>query len=54
MPMNREVIANLPLLRTLLAIRQKSQEPRFWEVGDLGPLQGAWVLILIIEPIGPK
>ena len=32
--MNREVIANLPLLRTLLAIRQKSQEPSFWEVID--------------------
>ena len=27
-------IANLALLRTLLAIRQKSQEPRFWEVMD--------------------
>ena len=25
-------IADLPLLRTLLAICQKSQEPRFWEV----------------------
>ena len=32
--LNRGVIANLPLLRTLLAIRQKSQEPNFWEVMD--------------------
>ena len=29
-----EDIADLPLLRTLLAIHQKSQEPRFWEVMD--------------------
>ena len=28
-------IADLPLLRTLLAIRQKSQEPNFWEVMDV-------------------
>ena len=33
-PLNREGIADLPLLRTLLAIRQKSQEPSFWEVMD--------------------
>ena len=33
-PLNREGIADLPLLRTLLAIR-KSQEPHFWEVMDL-------------------
>ena len=32
-PLNRG-IANLPLLRTLLAIRQKSQEPSFWEIMD--------------------
>ena len=32
--LNRGVIANLPLLRTLLAIHQKSQEPSFWEVMD--------------------
>ena len=32
--MNREGIADLPLLRTLLAIYQKSREPRFWEVID--------------------
>ena len=33
-PLNREGIADLPLLRTLLAICQKSQEPSFWEVMD--------------------
>ena len=33
-PLNRGGIADLPLLRTLLAIRQKSQEPSFWEVID--------------------
>ena len=27
-------LADLPLSRTLLAIRQKSREPRFWEVMD--------------------
>ena len=32
--LNRGGIANLPLLRTLLAIHQKSQEPSFWEVID--------------------
>ena len=32
-PLNRGgIIANLPLLRTLLTIRQKSREPSFWEV----------------------
>ena len=30
--LNRGGIADLPLLRTLLAIRQKSREPSFWEV----------------------
>ena len=30
-PLNRGVIADLPLLRTLLAIHQTSQEPSFWE-----------------------
>ena len=30
--LNREGIADLPLLRTLLAIHQISQEPSFWEV----------------------
>ena len=29
---NRGGIADLPLLRTLMAIRQKSWEPSFWEV----------------------
>ena len=33
-PLNRGGIADLPLLKTLLAIRQKSQEPSFWEVMD--------------------
>ena len=33
-PLNRGGIADLPLLRTLLAIRQKSQVPSFWEVMD--------------------
>ena len=32
--LNRRGIAELPLLRTLLAIRQKSREPRFWKVMD--------------------
>ena len=31
-PLNRVGIADLPLFRTLLAIHQKSWEPRFWEV----------------------
>ena len=31
-PLNRESIADLPLLRTLLAICQKSREPSFWKV----------------------
>ena len=33
-PVNRRVIADLPLLRKLLAICQKSQELSFWEVMD--------------------
>ena len=33
-PLNRGVIADLPWLRTLLAIHQKSREPSFWEVRD--------------------
>ena len=33
-PLNRGGIADLPLLRTLLAIRQKSRELSFWEVMD--------------------
>ena len=38
MPLNRggilELLLFLPLLRTLLAIPQKPQEPSFWEVMD--------------------
>ena len=33
-PWNRGGIADLPLLRRLLAIRQKSRESSFWEVTD--------------------
>ena len=33
-PLNRSGIADLPLLRTLLAICQKFWDPRFWEVMD--------------------
>ena len=33
-PLIRGGIADLPLLRTQLAIYQKSQEPSFWEVMD--------------------
>ena len=33
-PLNRGGIADLPLLRTLLAIRQKSRELSFWEEMD--------------------
>ena len=33
-PMNRGGIADLPLLRTLLAISQKPGQPSFWEVID--------------------
>ena len=33
-PLNTGGIADLPLLRTLLATRQKSREPSFWEVMD--------------------
>ena len=33
-PLNRGGTADLPLMRTLLAIRQKSREPSFWEVMD--------------------
>ena len=32
--LNRGGIADLPLLRTLLAIRQKSRQPSFWEAMD--------------------
>ena len=33
-PLNRGGIADLPLSRTLLAIRKKSEEPSFWEIMD--------------------
>ena len=33
-PLNRGGIADLSLLRTLLAIHHKSREPSFWEVMD--------------------
>ena len=33
-PLNRGGITDLPLLRTLMAIRQKSREQSFWEVMD--------------------
>ena len=33
-PLNRGGIADLPLLRTLSAVRQKSQELSLWEVTD--------------------
>ena len=33
-PLNRGGIVDLPLLRKLLAIHQKSREPSFWEVMD--------------------
>ena len=33
-PLNRGGIEDLPLLRTLLAVRQKSREPSFWELID--------------------
>ena len=33
-PLNRGGITDLPLLRTVLAILQKSREPSFWEVMD--------------------
>ena len=32
--LNRRGIIDIPLLRTLLAIRQNSREPSFWEVMD--------------------
>ena len=33
-PLNMGSIADLPLLRTLLVIRQKSRQPNFWEMMD--------------------
>ena len=33
-PLNRGSIADLPLMRTLFALRQKTQEPNSWEKID--------------------
>ena len=38
-PLSRGGIADLPSLRTLLAIRQKSRKPSFWEVMRVWKLQ---------------
>ena len=38
-PLNRGGTVDLPLLTTLLAIQQKSGEPRFWEVLELACLK---------------
>ena len=38
--LNRGGIADFPLLRTLLTICQKSQEPKLWEVMDFSVLLG--------------
>ena len=38
-PLNRGGIADIPLLRTVLAIRQKSRESSYWEVGSGGCLE---------------
>ena len=38
--MNRGGIADLPSLKTILAIHQKSKEPGFWEV------MGSFVLVI--------
>ena len=45
-PLNGGGIADLPLLTTLLAIRQKSWEPSFWELMDPFVLAGytSWQL----------
>ena len=34
-PLNKGGMAELPLLRTLLAIRQNSRQPSFWEVMEM-------------------
>ena len=33
-PLNRGSVADLPLLRTLLAVFQKSREPSFWMLSE--------------------
>ena len=47
-PLNRGSIADLPLLRTLLAIHQKSQEPSFWEV------MNSFVLVVYASLTAPR
>ena len=47
-PLNSGGIADLPLLRTLLAIRLKSRQPRFWEVKDSFVLVAYASLVVII------
>ena len=47
-PLNRGVIRDLSLLRTLLAIRQKSQEPSFCE------MMGSFILVAYPSACGPK
>ena len=42
-PLNTGGIADLPLLRTLLAIYQKFREPSFWKVMD------SFVLLILLE-----
>ena len=37
--LDRGGISDLPLLRTLLAIRQKSHDPSFWEMTDMFVLE---------------
>ena len=44
-PLNRRGKADLPLLRTLLAIRQKSREPYFWQVLEYASLVASRTLL---------
>ena len=60
-PLNREGITNLPLLRTLLAICQKSREPCFWEVMDFfitickfGSFKNPFATITSISELYPR
>ena len=46
--LNRGGIADLPLLRTLLAICQKPREPSFWEVMD------SFILLAYASLAAPK
>ena len=47
-PLNRGGIADLPLLGTLLAIHQKSQEASLWEVMD------SFVLLVYVRLAAPR